>query len=26
VLSREAFGETGTIRLGKKTVRIKWTA
>ena len=26
VLSREAFGEEGTIRLGKKTVRIKWTA
>ena len=25
VLSREAFGEEGTIRLGKKTVRIKWT-
>ena len=25
VLSREAFGETGTIRLGKKTVRVKWT-
>jgi len=24
VLSREAFGENGTIRLGKKTVRIKW--
>ncbi len=24
VLSREAFGETGTIRLGKKTVRVKW--
>jgi len=26
VLSREAFGETGTIRLGKKTVRVKWVA
>jgi tyrosyl-tRNA synthetase len=24
VLTREAFGESGTIRLGKKTVRIKW--
>ena len=25
VLSREDFGEEGTIRLGKKTVRIRWT-
>jgi tyrosyl-tRNA synthetase len=24
VMSREAFGEAGTIRLGKKTVRIHW--
>jgi tyrosyl-tRNA synthetase len=24
VLSREAFGDNGTIRLGKKTVRVKW--
>ena len=26
VLSREAFGEEGTLRLGKKTVRIQWVA
>ncbi|MEO6922744.1 MAG: tyrosine--tRNA ligase, partial [Bryocella sp.] len=24
VIAREAFGESGTIRLGKKTVRVKW--
>ena len=24
VISREAFGDSGTIRLGKKTIRVKW--